>query len=489
MMDQLLGARQKALKINLSRKIYGSFAEIGAGQEVASIFFKAGGASGTIAKTISAYDMTFSDAIYGIEESGRYVVESRLTKMLNREYNLVEMRLGEKRGADTTFFAFANTVVTINYQKTNEAHGWVGLRFQLTPRGPFNDAIIHVRMHDNNSLLQQQALGVIGVNLIYACFYFPHSPEALLKSLMDELSPDNIEIDMVRITGPDFPHVDNRLLSLQLVKNGFTNAALFGPDGNVLQPSEALYKKNILALRGRFRPVTHVNMDMLKKGTEQFFQEPDVDPARVVVLSELTLSSLRTGDEIDEKDFLDRVDILCSLGQTVLISNYQEYYKLVAYLSQMTRLKIGLVLGFSNLEYIFEEKYYESLPGGILESFATLFSRKVKLFVYPMQNPETNEIRNCKNFKLPPHLVDLYEYLIVNDKLEDLTDYDTNLLYITSDHVLAAIKAGEPGWEEKVPAEVAHEIKAKALFGYTGHPGKVIESNNTPVDNTNVPPV
>jgi hypothetical protein len=312
MMDQLLGTRQKALKINLSRKIYGSFAEIGAGQEVASLFFKAGAASGTIAKTISAYDMTFSDAIYGAEETGRYVCESRLMKMLNREYNLVEMRLAEKRGEDTTFFAFANTVVTINFQKTNEGHGWIGLRFQLTPRGPYNDAIIHVRMLDNTSLQQQQVLGIIGVNLIYACFYYHHSPETLLKSLMDELSPDNIEIDMVRITGPDFPHVDNRLLSLQLVKNGFTNAALFGPDGNVLQPSETLYKKHILALRGRFRPVTHVNMDMLKKGHEQFLQEPDVDSSRVVVLAELTLSNLRTGDEIDEKDFLDRVDTLCS---------------------------------------------------------------------------------------------------------------------------------------------------------------------------------
>jgi len=483
MLDQLLGTRQKALKINLSRKIYGSFAEIGAGQEVASIFFKAGGASGTIAKTISAYDMTFSDAIYGVEESGRYVVESRLMKMLNREYNLVEMRLGEKRGADTTFFAFANTVVTINFQKTNEAHGWIGLRFQLTPRGPYNDAVIHVRMHDKTSLQQQQALGIIGVNLIYGCFYFPHSPETLLTSLMDELSTDNIEIDMIRITGPDFPHVDNRLLSLQLVKNGFTNAALFGADGNVLQPSEALYKKHILAMRGRFRPVTHVNVDMLTKGIEQFLKEPDVDTSRVIVLTELTLSNLRTGDEIDEKDFLDRVDLLCSLGHSVLISNYQEYYKLVAYFSSMTKLKIGLILGISNLEYIFDEKYYESLPGGILESFATLFSRKVKLFVYPLLDTQTNEIRNCKNFRLPANLVDLFEYLTVNDKLQDLEDYNPNLLHILSDNVLAAIKSGQSGWEDHVPDQVSKVIKEKALFGYTGHP------SIPPVESSNIPPV
>jgi hypothetical protein len=483
MLDQLLGTRQKALKINLSRKIYGSFAEIGAGQEAASIFFKAGAASGTIAKTISAYDMTFSDAIYGVEESGRYVVESRLLKMLNREYNLVEMRLGEKRGADTTFFAFANTVVTINFQKTNEGHGWIGLRFQLTPRGPYNDAIIHVRMHDKTSLQQQQALGIIGVNLIYGCFYFPHSPETLLTSLMDELTPDNIEIDMIRISGPDFPHVDNRLLSLQLVKNGFTNAALFSADGNVQQPSEALYKKHILAMRGRFRPVTHVNEDMLKKGIEQFLKEPDVDSSRVMVLTELTLSNLRTGDEIDEKDFLDRVDILCSLGHNVLISNYQEYYKLVDYFSNMTKLKIGLILGISNLEYIFDEKYYNSLPGGILQSFATLFSRKVKLFVYPVLDAQTGEIKNCKNFQLPPNLVDLYAYLLANDKLQDLEDFNPDLLHILSDDVLAAIKAGQPGWEVKVPEEVSQVIKSKSLFGYTGHPA------DPPVEDHNLPPV
>ncbi len=467
MIDHVVpGTRQKALEINLSRKIYGSFAEIGAGQEVAGMFFKAGGASGTIAKTISAYDMTFSDAIYGAEESGRYVAESRLIKMLNREYNLVEMRLAEKRGADTTFFAFANTVVTLNYQKTNIGHGWIGLRFQLKPRGPYNDAVIHVRLHDNNALQQQHALGVIGVNLIYGCFNYPDAPERLLESLMEDLSTERIEIDMVRITGPDFPHVDNRLLCLQLVRNGFTNVALFGPDGNVLQPSDALYKKHILALRGRFRPVTHVNLDMLHKGAEQFLQEPDVDPEKVVILAELTLNNLRTGDEINEKDFLDRVDILCSLGHTVLISNYQEYYKLVAYFSSVTKLKMGLILGIYSLEQIFEERYYEKLPGGILEAFATLFSRKVKLYVYPAHKPHSDEIYTYATLQLPEHLRHLFHYLTANNKLGDISRYDGSLLHIISDDVLASIKAGEEGWESKVPAQVAEIVKAKCLFGY-----------------------
>ena len=460
-----VSTKQKALKINLDKKVYGSFAEIGAGQDVAANFFKSGGASNTIAKTISAYDMTFSDSIYGPEESGRYVVESRLLKMLTREYNLLNVRLAEKRGASTLFFAFADTVTTLNYQKNNESHGWMGIRFQLQPGGPSNDVVIHVRMLDNDAVLQQQALGVIGVNLIYGCVYYHESPEVLLRSLMDDLSADRIEVDMVRFDGPDFAKTDNRLMSLYLVKHGFTNAALFGPDGKNLQPSEILYKKHIAVLRGRFRPVTHVNVDMLQNGVQQFLEDPDVDPQRVVVVSELTLQNLQDGDDIDEKDFLDRVDILGSLGQTVMISNYQEYYKLVAYLSQLTRLKIGLILGIPNLEFIFDESHYANLSGGILEAFATLFSRKVKLYVYPALRPD-GSLSNCVKFTLPNHQRDLYNYLITNNKLEDIRNFNKKNLDIISDKVLAMIKQAEPGWEERVPTEVARIIKEKCLFGY-----------------------
>ncbi len=339
MYDKNIGTKQKALRINLDRRIYGSFAEIGAGQETAAMFFKAGGASGTIAKTMSAYDMTFSDSIYGVEESGRYVVESRLVKMLSKEYTLLEKRLAEKRGPDTTFFSFANTVVALNYQKTNEAHGWIGCRFQLTPQSGYNDVIIHVRMLDNENVLQQQALGVIGVNLIYGCYYYAKTPETLVLSLMDDLSPERIQIDMIRFSGPDFATVDNRLMTLHLVKNGFTDAALFGPDGQALQPSEALYKKHILVMRGRLRPLTNVQLDMIENSQKQFMAEDDVDENRVVSMAELTLHNLKANEQgIDEKDFLDRVDILCSMGLAVMISNYLEYYKLVAYLARLTRL-------------------------------------------------------------------------------------------------------------------------------------------------------
>ena len=477
-----IGTKQKALAINLDPEIYGSFAEIGAGQDVAANFFKAGASSGTIAKTMSAYDMTVSDAIYGALKVKRYVSESRLMAMLDHEYNLLIERLAQQRGDTTTFFAFSDTVSTLNYHKTNEAHGWMGVRFQLEPNGPFNDVILHVNLMDTDSNLQQQAVGVLGVNLTYACFYYHETPTVFLLSLMDELSKDRIQIDMIRFEGPSFTKVDNRLMSLHLVRYGFSDAAVFGPDGKNWQPSEALYKKHIVVIRGRFRPVINVHLDMLNTGVKQFKQEPDVDKKNVMVISELTLQALKERDadanaDIDEKDFLDRVDILCSLGQTVLISNFHEYYKLVSYLSKITSLKMGVVLGYPNLEYIFGEEHYTDLPGGILESFATLFSRKVKLFIYPTLR--NGVIMNCLRFYPPPHLIDLYRYLIANNKIEDIRNYNENNLHVQTDIVLQLIKQGVEGWEQYVPAEVATMIKARCLFGYpcavdpeTGEPVK-----------------
>ncbi|RZA01964.1 MAG: TonB-dependent receptor [Sphingobacteriaceae bacterium] len=464
-----IGTKQKALAINLDPAIYGSFAEIGAGQDVAANFFKAGASSGTIAKTMSAYDMIFSDAIYGAQKGKRYVTESRLISMLDREYGLLIERLAEQRGNTTTFFAFSDTVSALNYHKTNDGHGWMGVRFQLEPNGQFNDVVLHFKLSDNDNNLQQQAVGILGVNLIYACFYYHTIPPVFLLSLMDDLSTDRIQIDMIRFEGPNFVKVDNRLMSLHLVKYGFSDAAVFGPDGKNLQPSEVLYKKHCVVIRGRFRPLINVHLDMLNTGVKQFMQESDVDKDNVVVISELTLQALKERDadptaEIDEKDFLDRVDILCSLGQTVLISNFHEYYKLVAYLSKITKLKMGVIVGYPNLEYIFSEEHYQDLQGGILESFATLFSRKVKLFIYPTFR--NGIIWNCLRFSPPAHLVDLYRYLIANNKIEDIRHYNENNLHVETDKVLNMIKQGEGGWEEYVPAEVATMIKDRCLFGY-----------------------
>jgi len=460
-----LTTQEKALRINLSKSIYGSFAEIGAGQEVAANFFKVGGASGTIAKTMSAYDMKFSDAIYGVCD--RYVCEDRLIQMLDHEYSLLPERL-PARIKDTRFFSFADTVEVLNFERTNQGHGWIGLRFQLTPEGPFNDCVVHVKMHDNDPIQQQISLGILGVNMIFGCMFLSE-PEQIINSLLDGLTSRRIEVDMFRINGPDFKQVDNRLMALKLVKNGLTRAAMFGPDGSVMQPSEALYKRNVLVLRGRFRPVTHVNVDMLLASRRRFKREPDVDKSRMVVLTELTLNDLSSDGQIDEKDFLHRAEIICSLGQTVLVSNYFEYYRLVDYLSKITKgKKIGLVLGIYALQKIFEEKTYENLRGGILESFASLFGTSVKLYIYPSFRYGSNELFTLADFEneLPENLQLLFKYLKATNKLEDIKNANLSHLNIISDNVLAMIRNGQGGWEKFVPAKVSEAIKENGLFDY-----------------------
>ncbi|TAD95506.1 MAG: TonB-dependent receptor [Bacteroidetes bacterium] len=458
--------KQKALRINLDTKIYGSFAEIGAGQEVASNFFKAGGASGTIAKTMSAYDMAFSDAIYG--ETKRYVSEDRLLQMLDKEFSLLPIRLPEK-APTTRFFAFADTVEALNFRRTNQGHGWLGVQFQLRPDTPPNHCVIHVLLHDSDQMLQQQVLGIVGVNLIYGCFFYHHNPETFLDSLVDDLMPGRIEIDYFELKGPDFPNFDNRVISLKLVKKGLANATMFAANGDILQPTDELYKKNVLILRGRFRPVTLVNMDMIEKSYEQFCKEPDVDKNKIVVISEITLSSLKANaDDIDEKDFMDRVEILCSLGQNVMISNYQEYYMLAKYMSKLTKnMKMAMVLGIHSLTQIFDEKYYKHLQGGILESFGMLFCGNLKLYVYPSKHNSGKGFYNCDNFELPFHLSGLFRYLFDNDKIQDVEDAEMSHLDIFSDNVLLMIKNGQAGWENMVPYKVAEFIKKNGLFGYT----------------------
>ncbi|HEY3403709.1 MAG TPA: TonB-dependent receptor, partial [Ohtaekwangia sp.] len=434
-----LTTQEKALRINLSKAIYGSFAEIGAGQEVAANFFKVGGASGTVAKTMSAYDMKFSDAIYGVGD--RYVSENRLMRMLEHEYVLLPERLPH-RIETTRFFTFADTVEVLNYERTNQGHGWIGLRFQLRPQSEPNDCVIHVKMHDNDPLQQQYALGVVGVNMLYSCMFLT-DPEEMLNSLVDGLTPRRVEIDMYRLTGPDFKHVDNRLMALKLVKNGLTKAALFGPSGNVMQPSDELYKRNVLVLRGRFRPPTHVNVDMLLTSRRHFKHEPDVDRSKIVLLSELTLNDLSPDGKIDERDFLYRADILCSLGQNVLISNYFEYYRLVDYLSKITKgKKIGITMGIYALQKVFDEKTYENTRGGILECFASLFGSNVKLYIYPAWRKDSGKLFTLKDFEqeLPPNLKSLFRYLMENNKMEDVNDADVDNLHIVSDNVLAMIR-------------------------------------------------
>jgi hypothetical protein len=455
---------EKAVQINLDKRFYGTFAEIGAGQEVARWFFRVGGAAGTLAKTISAYDMAFSDAIYGKGE--RYVSKARLHNMLDYELKLLIERLGEKRGATTSFFAFSDTVSARNYLGTNECHGWMGVKFQLQPQAEASEIIIHVNMLDKENVQQQEALGIVGVNLTYGAFYLHSEPEKLVASLLDGLSTARIEVDMIKFVGPYFSNVDNRLMALQLVEKGLSNAALIGANGDVLQPSEVLHKKPILIERGSFRPVTFVNLDMLDGARVQFLSDAEIKPDELTEIMEITMSNLLTTGAIDHRDFLARADTINAVGKMVLISNYAEYYKLAAYLQRYTKSRIGIVLGIPNLKELFDEKYYEMLEGGILESFGRLFKNDLKLYVYPFLDPAYPELTTVSNMDVPEHVTHLFQHLVKSGYIEQIDKVHREYLGIFSRAILAKIRKSDHSWEQLVPKEVAEVIKKNSFFGY-----------------------
>lgn len=466
-MKSVPSLKDKALRINLNENIYGTFAEIGAGQETVRQFFRAGGASGTIAKAMSAYDKSFSDAIYGIENDRRYVTENRLRKMLTHEVRLIEERISRDDNPNKMFFSYANTVSTIDFAKRYKGHGWMGLRYQIDPNEAYNEIILHLRFKESDARLQQETLGKLGTNLIYGAFYKHNQPKKLLRYLYDHLSKDQIEIDTINFSGPVFKDVDNRLMSLQLVKNGMTDAVMFAPDGNNVLPARVLYKKNILAFRGSFRPVTRVNVDMYENSFEMFKKENKVDIEKTQVVFEITLSNLRaSGGEIDEQDFMDRARLLCSLGQTVLISNFQEYYKLVEYFSLYSKKRMVLSMGVNNLIDIFDQKYYRHLSGGILEAFGKLFHKDLKVYLYPMLG-EDGELITSENLKVHPRMKELYKYFKYTGKLVDIQNYKPEILNIFSRKVLKMINSGKAGWEPLLPEVVSEMIKDKQLFGYT----------------------
>ncbi len=467
MSREVLGTHQKAFQVNLDPTKYGTFAEIGAGQEVARWFFRVGGAAGTIAKSISAYDMVISDAIYGPVE--RYVSRERLSTMLEYEYQMLRERLNEKRGATTRFFAFSNTVVARSYTRQDDAHGWLGIRFQTEPRGEPSQIIIHVRLWDKENVQEQEALGILGVNLVFGAMHLHHDPEALLVSLADNVGTDRIEVDMIQFTGPAFSKVENRLMALKLVQHGLTNATLFTADGQVVSPADAFYKKSILVERGSFRPVTKVTLDMLRCAQAEFIQEPKVQGEEIMTVMEMTLKNLTEGgSSIDPQDFLDRVDILGALGKPVLISDFFEYYRLAQYFFRYTKKMIGVVMGVPSLQEIFDEKYYATLAGGILESFGRMFKNDLKLYVYPLLEPQTNSLITATNLRVAPHLRHLHAYLVENRFIENIRDYDPECLPVFSRDVLKKIRSGDTSWDEMVPTEVARMIRERNLFGCKG---------------------
>ena len=462
----------KALRINLNEHIYGTFAEIGAGQEVARHFFRVGGASGTIAKTISAYDKNFSDNIYGEDEDGRYVTETRLTKMLGHEMKLLENRIPRSENPNKMFFTYANTVTTIDFAKKFKGHGWMGIRFQTAPDQEYSEITLHLRFNQTEARFQQESLGIMGSNLIYGAFYKHDEPKKLLKYLYDHIDKDAIEIDTINFTGPLFKNVDNRLMSLQLVKNGMTEAVMFNPNGNNILPARELYKKNILALRGSFRPVTKVNIDMFEKSLEVFLKEHEVNENKTVVIFEITLSNLTSQGEIDEKDFMDRAKLLCSLGHIVMISNFKEYYRLVDYLSQYTKKQMALAMGVNSFVEVFDENYYTDLSGGILEAFGKMFYNNLKVYLYPTKDDDGNIITS-NNLKLHPRMKDFYKFFKYNGKVVDIFDFEPEYLDIFSRKILQQINNNEVGWDEHLPEGISDMIVKKKMFGFNPESKKV----------------
>ncbi len=459
---------QKARQINVDAARHGTFAEIGGGQEVARWFFRVGGAAATVAKTISAYDMAVSDAIYG--PSDRYVSRQRLQSMLEYEYALLLQRLDEKRGATSTFFVFADTVAMGSSTRHEPGRGWLGVRFQHLPRSQYSEIILHVRMREPDNVQKQEVLGILGVNLIYGAFHHHQEPASLIHSLRDDLTRERLEVDMIRFTGPAFDGVDNRLMSLQLVEQGFTEAAMFAADGEVIQPSEVLFEKPVLIERGSFRPVTQPSLDLLERAARQFSDELRAENEKPVIVMEMSLRNLLSGDRIDHADFLARVDILSALGETVIISSYSYHYGIVEYLREYTGQRIAFALGVPNLRRLFEEGYYENLDGGILEAIGRLFKSGVTLYIYPCKDPATGKLISANTLQVAPNLRHLHAHLTENGLIIPIKDADEKNLSIFPKEVLRMIQSGNPAWEAMVPPAGVRLIKERGVFGYRARP-------------------
>lgn len=510
--EHQLTSVEKARIINNDPKIYGSFAEIGAGIDVARWFFKAGRASATIAKTMSAYDMVFSDAIYGAEKNHRYVCESRLLKMLEKEFSLLQIRLENVRADRSTFFAFADTMASKSVREGGDGgHGWMGVRFQTHPMGPSNDVILHLRLLDTSAIDQQEAVGIVGVNLIYSCFYHHDNPVTIVDTLCDALRQSRIEVDMIRFSGPAFKDVDHRLMSLRLVQNQLTDAVLISPEGTTLQPSEVFFNKHLLVQRARFRPLTKLHVEMLESAKKQFLKDCSETEANLIPVMEITLEDLEraatdAGGTRDThemlRDYLARVQVLCAQGYHVLISNYSKYFQLSEFFQKYSAGKVGLVISAANLPRIFQQRTYADVPGGILSALGQLFRENVRAYVFPAlltsantsssaaqeaptsgteentgvidlnlltqaqksQSQNAEKFISAKNFTPPAELVNLYAHMLQSHAIEDIKEFDTQVLSLRSDEVLEKLKRNDPTWKDAVPAKAAQCIVEKRLF-------------------------
>lgn len=430
MAREIFETKRKALRINLNEEIYGTFAEIGAGQEVARNFFNAGGASGTIAKSMSAYDMAFSDAIYGVEDSGRYVSRSRLLKMLEHEYALLSERLTGDKYKNRQFFAFANTVTALNFSKTNDPHGWIGIRFQHRQGGDPNEIIFHVRLLDSDTLLQQKVLGILGVNLVFAAYYYTYDVQIMIESLVDNVSTGSVHIDLVKANGPLFKGVNERLINLYLIAKGFSTAVIFNPEGNVYQSKDFLYRKDIMILRTKYRQKSNPNFDLFNQAADQFKRDLGIDDSNLVVMIEVLMSNVLDHERsIPHEDlvyFAERAEYLCSTGNHVLVSNFQRSNYLAEYLAQFKPRNIGIATNVSNLRKIFNSDPYnkEQYTNELLAYISGMFSKNVKLYAYPYLDKSNNQIITTQNMHVSEEARPLFDFLVKNRYIIDVENYD-----------------------------------------------------------------
>jgi len=454
--------QHKALSINLAAQWYGSFAEIGGGQEVGRWFFKVGGAAGSVAKTISAYDMAISDGVYG--QARRYVSRERLQAMLEHEFAQVSEQLRDKHGDQRCFFAFANTVATRRFRSSEHGRGWIGIRFQTQPCAEPSQITLHAHLVDASADREQDALGVLGVNLIHGAFFHHEKPLDLIATLMDELSRDRVEIDMIKFSGPAFRSVDNRLMSLELVKQGYTDAAMFTAEGEVVQPSEVLHKKPILVERGYFRPITNLTLDILERARDAFLNEPDVERQEPVIIAEMSLRNLIHTPELGHSDFLARADTLAVLGFNVLVSRLEHDYETAEYLAAYTDRLIGFAVGMPTVKLLVREQFYTHLAGGVLEGVGRLFKRSVKLYIYPAREQASGRIETADDVVLPEPWQHLHRLLRGLGRLELVHSANEAWLSIEQDEVLSLIEQGDESWQSLVPTKVAQIINSQQLF-------------------------
>lgn len=459
MINRILSTQEKALAFNLNTSTYGTFAEIGGGQEVANQFFKAGGASGTIAKTLSAYDMAVSDYYYG--KTKRYVSKDRLTDMINKEYENLTYYLSEKAD-NKCFFSLANTIETLNFKKTNQGQGWMGVKFQSSPNSTPNVCKIHFLLNDNNALLQQETIGILGVNILNGLYNF-NSVSSFLKALVDNIDQSRIEINYLELTGPDFSNIDNRLISLELVKNDLTEVAMFGSNKDILQPLNVLYKQDLLVLRGRFKPPTKVNLDMFNAGLKQLDKSKNIARHNVTCLAELTLNNLLNNEQDITQDFLSRADLLCELGYTVLVSNFKYHYELTDYLNKKVKTNsIHLVMGLGNFKQIFDKKLHQN-PDEIFRGISSLFKEKSGLLIYPELSNNRNKTITIKDIKIDK-FDNLIKHLLENNQLIEIENFNKEVLPIYSKEVLRLIQDNNESWKKMVPEKITNTILEEKLF-------------------------